>query len=43
VGDGVREVYAAVKIGLPILRENAEIVFPAASVQTFANRVGDIS
>src|SRR2546423_13096375 len=36
VSDGVGECGVAMEIGLPIAREQLEIIFPAASVEAFA-------
>src|SRR5215813_9832780 len=43
VGHGVGEVDAAVEIRLPILCEDAEVVFPTAFVQAFADCIRYIS
>ena len=43
MSDGVGEVDAAIEIRLPVLREHSEIIFPAASVEAFADSVRDVS
>lgn len=43
VGDGVGEIDTAVEIGLPVLGEDAQIVFPASFVEAFADGVGDVT
>src|SRR5215467_189649 len=43
VRNGVGEVDAAVEVGLPVLGEDAQVVLPAAFIEAFANRVGNVS
>ena len=43
MSDGVAEFYTAVEIRLPVLGEDAEIIFPAAFVEALADGVGDVT
>ncbi len=43
MGDGVVVGDAAVEVGLPVLSEDAEIIFPAAFVEAFAHGIGNIA
>src|SRR5258708_34529039 len=43
VRDGVVESDATVQIGLPVFGKEAKVIFPAAFVETFAHRVGDVA
>src|SRR5213082_738587 len=42
VSDGVVECGVAIEIGLPIAREQLEIIFPAASIEAFALGIGSV-
>ena len=39
MGDRVLKRNPAVQVGLPVLRKDAQIIFPASFIETFADRI----